>query len=287
MPDPTSSTPHDAATRRVLPLAGSLGPMIRVRSVFISDVHLGSRGCRAEALLDFLQRVRCEHLFLVGDIVDLWNLRRGFHWPESHTRVLRTILDKAAAGTRVTYVPGNHDDDFRELAGAALRGVEVRRDCIHVTADDRRLLVTHGDEFDGAVQCPEWLAAFGATVYEVVLALNHRCNGLRHRLGLPYWSLAGFLKAQSGRALRYIEQFEHAAAQGVRRAGLDGIVCGHIHRQALRRIEGVVYANDGDWVENCTALVEDRNGRLSIWHWPQALAGQPVDVARTAVEEAA
>jgi UDP-2,3-diacylglucosamine pyrophosphatase LpxH len=263
------------------------GSPLRVRSVFISDVHLGSRGCRAGALLEFLRRIRCEHLYLVGDIVDLWSLRRGFHWPESHTEVVRTILEMARSGTRTTYVPGNHDVELRELAGGQLRGIDVRRDCIHVTADDRRLLVTHGDEFDGAVQCPPWLAAFGSTVYDLVLASNHRFNGLRRQLGLPYWSLAGFLKEQSGRAQRYIGQFEQAAAQGARRVGLDGIVCGHIHRHALRRIDGIVYANDGDWVENCTALVEDRNGRLAIWRSPRHLAVQPMVQALAAVEEAA
>jgi UDP-2,3-diacylglucosamine pyrophosphatase LpxH len=279
--------PNRADRDRVVQLGSNVRHSLRVRSVFVSDVHLGSRGCRAEPLLDFLRRVRCDHLYLVGDIVDLWSLRRGFHWPESHTRVVRAILDMVATGTRVTYVPGNHDADLRELAGGELRGIDVRRDCIHVTADDRRLLVTHGDEFDGVVQCPQWLAAFGSTVYDLILALNHRFNGLRHGLGLPYWSLAGYLKAQSGRALRHIEHFEIAAAHAARRVGLDGIVCGHIHRHALTRIGGVLYANDGDWVENCTALIEDRNGRLAIWHWPQALVVEPLPGRVSVAEDAA
>jgi UDP-2,3-diacylglucosamine pyrophosphatase LpxH len=263
------------------------GATPRVRSVFISDVHLGSRGCRAEALLDFLRRVRCEQLYLVGDIVDLWCLRRGFFWPEAHTAVLREILRKAATGTRVVYVPGNHDADLRELVGAEIRGVEVHRDCIHVTADGRRLLVTHGDDFDGVVACQPWLAALGSSVYDYVVALNRVFNEARRLIGLPYWSLAGFLKGCSGKARRYIGNFEHAAAYAARRQGLDGIVCGHIHRHEIATIDGVVYANDGDWVENCTALVEDRNGRLAIWHWPHARVAQPAAASPSIVEEAA
>jgi UDP-2,3-diacylglucosamine pyrophosphatase LpxH len=260
---------------------------LRVRSVFVSDVHLGSRGCRAEALLDFLRHVRCERLYLVGDIVDLWCLRRGFYWPASHTEVVREFLAKVRQGTRVVYVPGNHDADLRELVGAEIRGIEVQRDCIHVTADDRRLLVMHGDEFDGVVKCQPWLAALGSNVYDLILALNRHFNRVRNGLGLPYWSLAGFLKSRSGEARRYVDNFERAAAYAARRYGLDGIVCGHIHRHGIQRIDGVVYSNDGDWVENCTALVEDRTGRLSIWHWPHALAGEAPTVQQRPIEEAA
>ncbi len=270
---PLQSTPRSEQPP-VVAIDPANGAAPRVRSVFISDVHLGSRGCRAEALLDFLRRVRCEQLYLVGDIVDLWCLRRGFYWPETHTAVLREILRKAATGTRVVYVPGNHDADLRELVGAEIRGIEVRRDCIHVTAEGRRLLVTHGDDFDAVVACQAWLATLGSTVYDYVIALNRMFNDARRLLGMSYWSLAGFLKGCSGEARRYIENFEHAAAYAAKRQGLDGIVCGHIHRHGIATIDGVVYANDGDWVENCTALVEDRNGRLAIWHWPHALPEQ-------------
>jgi UDP-2,3-diacylglucosamine pyrophosphatase LpxH len=263
------------------------GASMRVRTVFISDVHLGSRGCRAEALLDFLRRVRCQQLYLVGDIVDLWCLRRGFFWPAAHSEVLREILRKAASGTRVIYVPGNHDTEFRDLVGAEVRGVEIARDCVHVTADGRRLLVTHGDDFDGVVACQPWLAALGSTIYDYVIVLNRVFNRLRRALRLPYWSLAGFLKNCSGEARRYIGNFEHAAAYAAKRRGLDGIVCGHIHRHGIANIDGVVYANDGDWVENCTALVEDRAGRLAIWHWPHALEARPAAVEPAVVEEAA
>ncbi len=271
----------------VIPMGPASGAAMRVRSVFISDVHLGSRDCRAEALLDFLRSVRCEQLYLVGDIVDLWCLRRGFFWPAAHTEVLREILRKASTGTRVVYVPGNHDADLRELVGAEVRGIQIVRDCIHVTADDRRLLVTHGDDFDGVVACQAWLARLGSTVYDHVIVLNRRFNALRRWFGLPYWSLAGFLKSCSGEALRYIENFEHAAAYAARRHGLDGIVCGHIHRHGIATINGVVYANDGDWVESCTALIEDRNGQLAIWHWPHALETQPAVARPAVVEEAA
>lgn len=259
-----------------------------MRSVFISDVHLGSRSCRAEALLDFLRHVRCEQLYLVGDIVDIWSLRRSVFWPRAHSEVVREILHKASSGTRAIYVPGNHDAELRELAGGEIRGVEIVRDCIHVTADQRRLLVTHGDDFDGVIKCQAWLAALGSSVYDHVITLNRLFNGVRRCLGLPYWSLASFLKNCSGNARRYVQNFEHAAAYAARRHGLDGIVCGHIHRHGIARIDGIVYANDGDWVENCTALVEDRNGRLAIWHWPHADHGsQAVVAAPTLLEDAA
>lgn len=271
----------------VVARAAPIGRTVRVRSAFISDVHLGSRACRAEALLDFLRRVRCDRLYLVGDIVDLWSLRRGFYWPASHTAVLREVIRIAQQGTRVTYVPGNHDVELRELVGAQIRGVEVARDCIHVTADDRRLLVMHGDDLDGVVKCRPWLVALGSTIYDRIVELNVHFNRVRRRLGMSYWSLAGFLKNCSGEARRYVENFEQAAAYAARRHGLDGVICGHIHRHGIRRIDGIVYANDGDWVENCTALIEDRNGRLAIWHWPHALEAQPLPARFAAVEEAA
>lgn len=214
--------------------------MAKFRSVFVSDVHLGSRGCRAELLLQFLNAVQAERLYLVGDIVDLWCLRQRAYWPAAHNDVIRAILDRAKAGVRVILVPGNHDEDLRE--------------------------------FDGVVQCSPWLAKLGDHVYSLILGLNEIWSTLRCWRGLPYWSLAGYLKHKAPRAVEYIESFERAAAHAARRRGLDGVVCGHIHRASLRDIDGVLYCNDGDWVESCTALVEDFNGRLRLTGWNELCA---------------
>jgi UDP-2,3-diacylglucosamine pyrophosphatase LpxH len=238
---------------------------IRLRSVFISDVHLGSPDCRARELLDFLDRVEADYLFLVGDIVDFWSLRRSFHWPQEHNEVLRCILARAREGTQVIYVPGNHDEDIREFCGSQFGNLKIRRKYVHSTADGRQFLVVHGDEFDGAVKYSRWLARCGATAYELVMRVNRGVNACRRKLGLPYWSLATFVKLRLANAVRYVEAFEMAAAQAARSRGLHGIVCGHIHRAGLRHIEHVLYCNDGDWVESCTALVENMAGELSLW----------------------
>jgi len=242
----------------------------RLRAVFVSDVHLGSRGCRADALLDFLKSVDVDYLFLVGDIVDLWALRKTFYWPQEHSDVLRTILGKAKGGTRVVYIPGNHDEDLREFCGSVLGNLEIHREFVHRTADGRRLLVIHGDEFDAVVKCSPWLANLGSTMYEVLLRLNRYVNAIRRRFQLPYWSLAGYLKHRVKNAVHYISSFEHAVAHAARKRGVEGVVCGHIHRPEISDIGGVQYCNDGDWVESCSALVEDMNGRLAIWSWPRA-----------------
>jgi UDP-2,3-diacylglucosamine pyrophosphatase LpxH len=236
----------------------------RVRTVFISDVHLGYRGCQAELLLDYLRRIDTERLVLVGDIVDLWSLKRSVYWPQSHHDVLRQVLGMARRGVKVIYVPGNHDEGLRELCDAAVEGIEIRRQFIHETAEGRRFLVVHGDEFDGAVKFAGWLKALGERLYDVVLWLGRGVTALRRRLGYGYWSLATWLKQQVPDARRYIERFEHAAAHAAIRHGLDGIICGHIHRPEIREVDGVRYCNDGDWVEHCSSLVEDLNGRLSL-----------------------
>jgi UDP-2,3-diacylglucosamine pyrophosphatase LpxH len=252
-----------------------------VRTVFISDVHLGSRECQAEALLDFLGSVQVQTLYLVGDIVDLWSLRKNFYWPTAHNEVLRKIFEKMRTGTRVIFVPGNHDEDFREFVGMVFGEIEVERDCVHETAAGVRLLVLHGDEFDGVVKCSPLLAAIGGWAYDFTLYLNRWFNRARRLFGLPYWSLATYLKERVRNAVDYIANFEHAAARAASRRGLDGVVCGHIHRPEVATIDGLLYCNDGDWVESCTALVEDRNGRLAIWRWSDMHAG--LHVAEQAV----
>jgi UDP-2,3-diacylglucosamine pyrophosphatase LpxH len=237
------------------------------RTIFISDTHLGTRGCKADLLADFLARNACDTLFLVGDIVDGWRLRRRWIWPEAHSRVLQEILHQIDRGTRVVYVPGNHDEVFRDYCGREIAGVEILREAIHETADGRRLLVLHGDQFDGVIACAKWLAHLGDWAYTMALELNELSGALRRALRLPYWSLSAYLKAKVKNAVEYICRFEDAVAHEARARGLDGVVCGHIHHAAVKRIGGVLYLNDGDWVESCTALVEDACGNLEILRW--------------------
>ena len=248
-------------------------PHLKVRTAFLSDIHLGARECRAELVLGFLHRVQMDELYLVGDVVDVWSLRRSFYWPQLHNNVLRTILGKAKHGTRVIYVPGNHDEEFRDLDGAVFGNLEVHRECVHTTVTGRHLLVAHGDEFDANVKFSRWLAALGSGMYDVSLGLNRVVNRVRRALGFPYWSLASYLKSKVGNAMQYVDLFEQAAAHAAQRRGLDGIICGHIHRPANRDLNGVRYCNTGDWVENCSALIEDRAGELHLWQlsdWAQA-----------------
>ena len=240
---------------------------LRLRTVWISDLHLGTPGCQAQALLHFLRHVECETLFLVGDIIDGWQLRRCWYWPQSHNDVVQKLLRKARKGTRVIFVPGNHDEFARRYALHNFGGVDVALDWIHVTADGRRLWVTHGDLFDGVIQCARWLAHVGDRAYGLTLKANRWLNVARARLGLPYWSLSKVLKHKVKRAVSYIGDFETAVAREAKRRGVHGVVCGHIHHAELREIEGVLYANDGDWVESLTALVEHADGRLEILDW--------------------
>jgi UDP-2,3-diacylglucosamine pyrophosphatase LpxH len=235
-----------------------------LRTVWISDIHLGTPGCQAEALLAFLKTTDCETLYLVGDIIDGWQLRRSWYWPQTHNDVVQKILRKARKGTRVVFVPGNHDEFARKYLQHNFGGVDVVEDCVHTLADGRRLWVTHGDLFDGVIQCAKWLAYAGDVAYEFILKVNRRFNVLRAHLGLPYWSLSKYLKLKVKRAVSYVSDFETAVAHEALRRGLDGVVCGHIHHAEMREIEGVLYCNDGDWVESLTALVEHHDGRLEI-----------------------
>jgi len=251
-------------------------PVLRLRSVFISDVHLGFKGCNASFLLDFLRRVECRQIYLVGDIIDLWSLSRSFHWPQAHDDVIRTLLGKARHGTRIIYVPGNHDRPLRDHDGLVLGNVEIRREAIHETADGRRFLVLHGDEFDGIVRASPLLESLGSTAYALVLTLNRHVNVVRQRLGYPYWSVSAFLKHKVRNAVKYIANYERALAAEARRRDVHGVICGHIHRAGISDIDGIEYCNDGDWVESCTALVEDFQGRLSLLRWtesPEVLVG--------------
>jgi len=272
MPDATAA----ALARGFIPGAADSSPAgehpeppasLNLRTVWISDIHLGTPGCQADALLDFLRHTDCDTLYLVGDIVDGWQLRRNWYWPQAHNDVLQKLLRKARKGTRVIYVPGNHDEFARSYLGHNFGGIDVAEEWIHTTADGRRLWVTHGDFFDGVVQCAKWLALVGDWAYTLTLRLNVQFNRLRARLGLPYWSLSNYLKQRVKRAVSYISDFETALAREARLRGMDGVVCGHIHHAEMRDVDGILYANDGDWVESLTALCEHPDGRLEIIDW--------------------
>ena len=261
------------------PIDGRQGKAQHYRTIWISDVHLGTRGCKAEFLLDFLRHTESDQLYLVGDILDGWRLRKSWYWPQAHNDVVQKLLRKARKGTRLVYVPGNHDEFLRDYTGRHFGGVEVVQDIIHETADGKRLLVTHGDHFDGVVKYARWLALLGDWAYTSALAINHWYNLARRRLGFPYWSLSAFLKEKVKNAVKFIDNYEDAIASEARRRGVDGVVCGHIHKAQIREIDGVLYCNDGDWVESCTALVEHRDGRLELIHWAEVRAFSMLETA--------
>ena len=254
-------------------------PSGALRTVWLSDVHLGSRACRAALLLDFLRRTRCDVLYLVGDIIDLESLRRDFYWPSTHTEVLQLILKKSYDGTRVIYIPGNHDDELRALAGVKLGNIEISSEAVHTTRAGKRLLVLHGDQFDAVVRGRSLGVLIGALACRSLLALNRFVHWLHDLRGRPYWSLAQHVKSQFGFVRRYVERFQHATLVAAREAGVDGVICGHIHKADLADVDGLLYCNDGDWVESCTALVEDRSGRLSLIEWRPAVAAVAASVS--------
>ena len=237
------------------------------RTIFISDIHLGTKACQAELLLDFLKHATCDHLYLVGDIVDGWRLKRSWHWPQNHNDVVQKLLRKGRKGAEITYIPGNHDEFARFFLDAEFGAVRLVDDAVHETADGRRFLVIHGDQFDVVVRHAKWLAHLGDKIYVLLLALNTWMNAVRRRLGYSYWSLSAFLKHKTKRAVDFVGRFEGALIDEARRRGLDGVICGHIHTAELKEIDGLIYCNDGDWVESCTALVEHQDGHLEILHW--------------------
>jgi UDP-2,3-diacylglucosamine pyrophosphatase LpxH len=239
----------------------------KLRTVWISDIHLGTQGCNADLLMDFLKSVQPETLYLVGDIIDGWKLKRGWYWPPRHNDVVRRVLKMAAKGCRVVYIPGNHDEMLRPYAGLGFGGVEIALEAIHTTVDGRRFLVCHGDEFDGVVLYHRWLAWAGDIGYSLLLRLNVHYNAARRRLGLPYWSISAHIKKKVKNAVAFIGRFEETVAEAARLRGVDGVVCGHIHSAEIRDFSGITYMNDGDWVESCTALVEHGDGRIEILDW--------------------
>ena len=242
-------------------------PKRRYRTVWISDVHLGTKGCKASMLVDFLRSFEAETLYLVGDIIDGWRLRKGWYWPDAHNEVVRRILKMAHRGTRVVLVAGNHDEMLRDYTGMSFGGVELVNEASHVTADGRRLLVTHGDSFDGVVLYARWLAFLGDKAYSLLLRANIVFNAVRRQFDLPYWSLSAYLKRRVKNAVQFVCNYEDALAHEAVSRGYDGVVCGHIHSAEIRQIGDITYYNDGDWVESCTALVEDFSGAISIVDW--------------------
>lgn len=257
------------------------------RTIWISDVHLGTRDCAAAMLIDFLDSTDSETLYLVGDIIDGWAMKRRFYWPALHNDVVRRILKRAKRGARIVYIPGNHDEMFRQFTGLNFGGVEVRRKAMHTTADGRRLLVLHGDEFDAIMLSHRWLAFAGSFAYTALMRCNHVVNRARSRLGLPYWSLSKTAKHRVKNAVAFISRFEDAVARQADARGVDGVVCGHIHHAEVRGIGDVTYYNDGDWVEGCTALVEHHDGRMEVLHWADEIARRDAPAHAPALQLAA
>lgn len=249
------------------------------RTVWISDIHLGTRACNAEILLDFLKHMECETLYLVGDIVDGWRLKRTWYWPQAHNDVIQKLLRKARKGTRIVYIPGNHDEFARDFVGQSFGAIEIAEEAIHEAPDGRRFLVLHGDQFDVVVRHAPWLAHLGDKAYQLLLNLNTGVNWIRRRLGFSYWSLSAFLKLKAKRAVEFVGRFETALADEARRRGVQGVVCGHVHTAEFKEIGGILYMNDGDWVESCTALVEHADGRVEILKWARS-ASNPDAISR-------
>jgi UDP-2,3-diacylglucosamine pyrophosphatase LpxH len=244
----------------------------RVRTLFLSDIHLGFKRARARELNEFLHGVEAECIVLVGDIVDALSMARRFFWSPEHTQVVRTLLARQRAGTRLIYIPGNHDASLGVMAEMLQGQLEVHREWVHRTARGERLLVMHGDQFDGIVSCAPWLTRLGDAMYDVIVMLSDSVNNVRRALKRSYWPVAERIKLGIPVSVRYIEQFETVASTHAREQGYDGVVCGHIHRANLRRIDGTLYCNTGDWVESCSALVEKPNGELELLRWQGAQA---------------
>ena len=239
------------------------------RTLFLSDVHLGSKAAQAEMLVDFLRHHDAEKIYLVGDIVDGWRLKRSWHWPQSHNDVVQKLLRKARKGAEIVYVPGNHDEFLRSFLGQHFGGVEVKRNDIHVTADGRRFLVMHGDEFDVVVRNARLLAYLGDWAYDAVIAINVVFNFVRRKLGFPYWSISAWAKMKVKNAVNFIGTFEQALADEAAKRDCDGVICGHIHHAQLTTHSGIEYVNTGDWVESCTAIAERHDGSFELIRWTQ------------------
>jgi len=241
---------------------------VRNRTLFLSDIHLGTRGCRADLLLEFLTTQEAETIYLVGDIFDGWAMRRrGWHWPQAHNDVVQVLLERARTGTKIMFIPGNHDEVMRHYLGTHFGGVEVTRTADFTGLNGKRFLVTHGDQFDAVVMNAKWLALLGDSAYDLLLWLNPKINMIRSLWGARYWSLSKWAKRQVKTAVNFIGQYEDVLAEEATRGGYDGVICGHIHHANIRQIKGVTYINTGDWVESCTAIIERASGEMVPMNW--------------------
>lgn len=242
--------------------------MLSYRTIWLSDIHLGTRGCQAETLLDFLEHTQSQDLYLVGDIVDGWELKKKWFWPPAHNSVIHYFLKLSREGTKVTYIPGNHDEMSRDYIGQRFAGIPVMDQIVHKTADGKRMLVMHGDQFDVVMRGAKWLAKLGSMAYGFAICVNWVFNTVRRAMGLTYWSLSSYLKQKVKDVVKDVNDYELLLAEEARQHKCEGIICGHIHRAEIRTMEDVLYCNDGDWMESCTALVEHHDGRLEIIDWP-------------------
>ena len=256
------------------------------RTLFISDIHLGTKACQAEALLDFLRDHEADTIYLVGDIIDGWALRKNWYWPQAHNDVVQKLLRKARKGTRIIYLPGNHDEFLRNYYGTHFGGIEVVADAIHETADGRKFLVVHGDEFDFVIRHARWLAYLGDWAYDTAILLNRWLGAIRRRMGLTYWSLSAWAKLKVKNAVNVISKFEDQLIEEAATRGVDGVICGHIHHAIKRKMGNITYVNTGDWVESCTAAVEHEDGRIEILRFFPAepfRMKQKTDISRNVV----
>jgi UDP-2,3-diacylglucosamine pyrophosphatase LpxH len=242
--------------------------MPRVRSIFLSDIHLGTRACQAERLLEFFREYDSERLYLVGDIIDFWAMKRGVYWATRHNTVVQKILKRARHGTNVIFIPGNHDEVLREHIGISLGHIRLSPDQVHTAADGKRYLLTHGDDFDQIAKYHRWIAVLGSNAYDFAVRLNALLSWMRRRLGIVgYWSLAGYAKRKVKSAVGFIFDFEESVARYVKEQGVDGVICGHIHAATIKEIDGITYINCGDWVDSCTAILEHQDGRMELVEW--------------------
>ena len=242
--------------------------MPQVRSIFVSDIHLGTRACQADKLLDFLREYQSEHLFLVGDIIDFWSMSRSIQWTKAQNTVVQKVLRRARHGERVIFIPGNHDEALRSYTGTIFGDIEVLDEYVHTTADGRRFLLVHGDAYDQVTRYHRWVAVLGDKGYDLLVRINQLISWCRRMLGIPgYWSLAGYAKRRIKSALQFIFDFESSVIHAARGQELDGVICGHIHWAAIHEVEGLTYVNCGDWVDSCTAIVEHFDGRLELVEW--------------------
>lgn len=248
-------------------MTGNNDISLNVRTVFLSDFHLGTRGCQAELILDFLKSVEADTYYLIGDIVDGWRLKESWFWPQSHNDVIQKILRKVRKGSRVVYLPGNHDEFLRDYLGSTFGGIELVDEITHISSDGAKYLVLHGDKFDIVVRHARWLAHLGDWAYDIALVINTVVGKFRRRFGMSYWSLAGWGKTKVKSALNFVTSFEEAVINDAKRLRLDGVICGHIHTPSMKTIDEIKYVNTGDWVDSCSALIEHHNGQLEIIYW--------------------